>query len=46
MAKSIQDNGTLKVKQKKAMVFKYGLMDPNMKDFGIMIWLEALDVLF
>ena len=46
MDKSIQDNGTQTVKQKKVMVFKYGQTDLNMKDFGTMIWLEVLEDLY
>ena len=46
MDKSIPDNGTPTVKLKKVMVFKYGQTVLNTKDFGITIWLEALDALF
>jgi hypothetical protein len=34
----IQDNGTNKVKLKRGMDYKYGLMDQNLKGFGKMIW--------
>jgi hypothetical protein len=40
--KSIQDNGTNKVKQKRGMDYKYGQIDQNLKDSGKMIWLMDL----
>ena len=38
MDKFTRDNGMTNQKQRKDMVYKFGQMDPNMKDFGIMIW--------
>jgi len=38
MVRSIQDNGMISLRRRKVMVYKYGPMDQNTKDFGIMIW--------
>ena len=46
MVKFTLDNGTPTARLKKVMGFKYGQTALNTKDFGITIWLEALDVLF
>jgi hypothetical protein len=41
MDRYIQANGTIKKTPRKAMVFKYGQMVPNTKDFGKLIWLKV-----
>lgn len=44
--KFTQANGTVKVILRKAMEFKYGQMDQNMKDLGQIIKLLVLEDLF
>ena len=46
MVKYIQDSGMTRPRLKKVMAFKYGQMVLNMKDSGIMIWLEDLEDLY
>ena len=46
MVKYIQGSGTIKLGLKKVMVYKFGQMDQNMKDSGIMIWHVDMEDLF
>lgn len=43
MGQLMEDNGTSNSNVKKAMEYKYGLMDQNMKDFGILVKLKGME---